>query len=298
MSLFGALTTATTALSTQQAAIQVTGNNIANVGNTNYAREQAVVTPNVSTEIKQGVYVGSGVDITDVHREVDDALNNRLRGSVSDNQAAQTTATYVGQVQSTLNALSGSDLSDQMNTFFDSWSTLANEPTDDGQRQVVVQEGANLANYAQTLDGQLKRVGRERQPGAAEADEHGQRPRVADRQPERPDRHRRGVGRRAGRGAPGPAGHGPEPAVAADERDVRRAADRHGQRVRRQPATGRRADEPRAVAVDRLRRGRRADPDRHVRRQRRDRPDHQRSARRAPGRAGPGSPTRGGGSAR
>ncbi len=159
MSLFGALSTATTALAAQQAAIQVTGNNIANVGNVNYAREQAVITPNVSTEIAGNIYVGDGASVTDVQRQVDDALNNRLRGATSDNQAAQTTATYVGQVQSTLNALSGSDLSDQMNTFFDSWSTLANDPTSAGQRQVVVQEGANLANYAQTLDGQLTALG-------------------------------------------------------------------------------------------------------------------------------------------
>ena len=45
MSLLGALNTGKTALAVQQAAIQVTGNNIANAGNADYTRQVASVTP-------------------------------------------------------------------------------------------------------------------------------------------------------------------------------------------------------------------------------------------------------------
>jgi flagellar hook-associated protein 1 FlgK len=155
MSLFDALNTATSALAVDQAGITVTGNNIANVGNANYSRETATVTPSQDTEVQPGIFVGTGVDLTSVQRQVDSALNSRLRGSQSDNSSAQTTANWVGQVQSTLNALSGSDLSAQLSTFFTGWSNLANNPTDSGLRQVVIQNGQNTAGYLQNLDGQL-----------------------------------------------------------------------------------------------------------------------------------------------
>ena len=154
-SLTSALNIANSALNAEQASINVTGNNIANVGNANYSREVAQLTPNNDIQYQPGQFIGTGVDLTDVQRQVDDALNSRLRSSSSDASAATTSQTWVGQVQSTLNALSGSDLSSQMSTFFTGWSNLANDPTDSGQRQVVIQNGENLANYVQTLNTQL-----------------------------------------------------------------------------------------------------------------------------------------------
>ena len=155
MSLFSALSTASSALSVDQTEINVTGNNIANVGNANYSREVADVTPALEQELQPGTFIGTGVDLTGVSRQVDEALNGRLNSATSDSSAASTTENWIGQVQSTLNALSGNDLSAQMSTFFTGWSNLANNPTDSGQRQVVLQNGANLASYIQGLSGQL-----------------------------------------------------------------------------------------------------------------------------------------------
>jgi len=157
-SLFSALQTANSALGVEQAAITVTGNNIANVGNANYSREVAETSPALDIQTQPGQFIGTGVDLTDVQRQVDDALNSRLRSSNSDSSAAQTTSTWVGQIQSTLGALSGNDLSSQMSTFFTGWSNLANNPTDPGQRQVVLQDGANLATYVQGLNTQLNQL--------------------------------------------------------------------------------------------------------------------------------------------
>ncbi len=155
MSLFDALSTATSALAVDQAALTVTGNNIANVGNPDYARQIATLTPAPDEQLKQGIFVGTGVNLTSVQRQIDEALNGRLRSSQSDNASAQTTSNWVGQIQSTLNALSGSDLSAQLSTFFTGWSNLANDPTNSGLRQVVLQNGSNTAGYLRNLDGQL-----------------------------------------------------------------------------------------------------------------------------------------------
>jgi flagellar hook-associated protein 1 FlgK len=45
-----------------------------------------------------------------------------------------------------------------MSSFFTSWSNLANNPTDTGQRQVVLQSGTNLASYVNGLSSQLNQL--------------------------------------------------------------------------------------------------------------------------------------------
>ena len=142
-------------MAAQQAAMQVTGNNIANAGNVNYDEEQATLTETPSTQYGDGISIGNGVDLTAVQRQVDNALNERLRSSMSDNSSATASQSWLTQVESAFNALSGQDVGSQMNTFLSDWSNLANSPTDNGQRQVVLQDGQTLATSFQTLSGQL-----------------------------------------------------------------------------------------------------------------------------------------------
>lgn len=155
MSLIGALNTGKTALAVQQAAIQVTGNNIANAGNADYSREVVSLAPSLTQQIQSGVFIGTGVDLTAIQRQVDDALLSRLRQSMSDSAHADANQQWLGQVESVFNALSGQDLSSKMSTFFNDWSTLAGKPTDVGQRQLVLQNGANLAGYFKNMKNQL-----------------------------------------------------------------------------------------------------------------------------------------------
>lgn len=155
MSLIGALSTGQSALATAQASIQVIGNNISNAGNANYSEETVQTNEAGEQQIKQGVYVGLGVDLTSIQRQVDNALDGRLNGSNSDSQAAQTTEQWLTQVQSTFNALGTDNLSSSMSSFFNSWSTLANSPQDAGQRQIVIRQGQALAQQFNSTQQQL-----------------------------------------------------------------------------------------------------------------------------------------------
>lgn len=145
MSLIGALNAGQTGLSVSQASIQTTGNNISNSGNADYVRERTDQSPASDQQIQQGVFVGTGVNLTDIKRQIDEALNSRLRSSISDNQSAATSQQWLDQVQSVFNALGTNNLQTSMSTFFNSWSTLANSPSDNGQRQIVLQNGQSLA---------------------------------------------------------------------------------------------------------------------------------------------------------
>jgi flagellar hook-associated protein 1 FlgK len=155
MSLTGALNIGRSALSVQQAALQVTGNNIANAGNADYTRQTASLTPNRDQELRPGVFLGQGVNLEGVRRQIDEALQGRLRGSFSDSESSSTMEQWLGRVEATFNELGDDDLSTRLSKFFGSWSNLANQPQDSGLRQVVLQEGEAVANWFNDLRGQL-----------------------------------------------------------------------------------------------------------------------------------------------
>ena len=95
MSLVSALNIGSTALAVAQAQIQTTGNNIANAGNANYTRETTTLADNSEQQIEPGVFLGTGVDLTGVQRQVDSALTARVNSAVSDNQSANTTSQWI-----------------------------------------------------------------------------------------------------------------------------------------------------------------------------------------------------------
>jgi flagellar hook-associated protein 1 FlgK len=155
MSLNGALSIGQTAMAASQASLQVIGNNVANVANPNYADEVAQISSNPDQQLGPNLFVGTGVDLSSVQRQVDEALNTRLNSSISDNQAANVSQQWSGQIQSIFNALGSNSLDSQFNSFMNDWSQLANSPTDSSQRQVVVQDGSALAQQFNNLDSQL-----------------------------------------------------------------------------------------------------------------------------------------------
>ena len=155
MSLIGALNIGSSALAVSQTQIQTTGNNLANGNTPGYTRQVAGQTALPTQQIHTGIFVGTGVDLTGIQRQIDQALESRLRGAASDGSAADSTQQWLGRVESTFNALSGNDLSTQLSTFFNSWSNLANTPQNAGLRQVVLSNGDTVAKTFQSLRGQL-----------------------------------------------------------------------------------------------------------------------------------------------
>jgi flagellar hook-associated protein 1 len=155
MSLIGALNIGKSALATHQAALQVTGNNIANAGNPGYTRQTASVVPGRDQQLRPGIFVGTGVDLSAVQRQIDEALEGRLRGSISAEHGAATMQQWLGRIEAVFNELTDDDLSTQLSHFFNAWSNLANKPTDVNLRQIVLQAGESVARWMQGLRGDL-----------------------------------------------------------------------------------------------------------------------------------------------
>ena len=158
MSLINALNVGKSALAVHQAAIGVTSNNVANAGNPDYTRQVARIVPGQEQYLKPGVLVGSGVNLIAVERQIDEALEGRIRGSISDGQAALVRQQWLGRVEAIFNELADDDLSTLMSTFFNSWSNLANNPGDIGLRQVVLQNGDTLAGAIRSQRRQISGI--------------------------------------------------------------------------------------------------------------------------------------------
>ena len=158
MSLLGALSLGGSSLAAQQAGLEVTGNNIANAGTDGYSRQSVHLQPGDPQQLAPGKFLGTGVNIASIERQANAAINESLRDATSGQNGAQTLDTLLSRVEGTFGALNDNDLSARMTTFFNGFSTLANNPGDAAQRSVVVQNGASLADYMQSLRGQLSAI--------------------------------------------------------------------------------------------------------------------------------------------
>ncbi len=151
MSLNSALQIGRSALLSHQAAIEVTGNNLANSATRGYHRQTIGLQPIQGQEVYSGIFIGRGVQIESILRHVNDALEGRIRGSIADQGGAGVSADILAQVEALQNELSDTDLSSQLSAFFNSMSELANRPQDNSLRSLVVQQGNTLASQVRTM---------------------------------------------------------------------------------------------------------------------------------------------------
>lgn len=139
------------ALLTYQSALQVVGQNITNAGSANYARQTPVLTGIPGVRLPEGFVSGGGVQMSALRRNVDEALENRLRQGISDEESALVEQQVLGRIEALFNELSDYDLSSLLNQFFNSWSDVQNTPQDMSARGVVLTTGSSLAETFQRM---------------------------------------------------------------------------------------------------------------------------------------------------
>lgn len=147
MSLTGAIQIAKSALTTSQLGLQVASQNLANIANPSYTRQTALL-QSVRGQASDRFSAGRGVQIRAIQRQVDNALQARLRNGIADEQAADRQLAVANQLENVLNELTGYDLSTQLNEFFGSWSDAANLVNSNA---TVVEQGDRLASFMRGL---------------------------------------------------------------------------------------------------------------------------------------------------
>jgi len=155
MGLTSALQVGRSGLLSAQAALQVAGNNLANITTEGYHRTDAQLTAARAEEVGRGIFIGSGVQITAITRLVDEALETRLRGAVGEESAARVQQDLFSEIEAIENELSSVDLSTRLATFFNAWSDLANNPQDLSLRTLITEEAATLTEFIQGIRGEF-----------------------------------------------------------------------------------------------------------------------------------------------
>ncbi len=147
--LTGALQIGRSALLAYQSALQVVGNNISNAGSPGYTRQTPVMTPSTGVLLPEGFTPGGGVALEALRRNVDHSLENRLRAAIGQQSGSVVEQQVLGQLEGVLHELTDTDLSTLLQEFFNSCSSLQNQPHDLAARGMVLTAADSLIREIQ-----------------------------------------------------------------------------------------------------------------------------------------------------
>lgn len=151
MGLSNALTIGRSGLLAHQTAIEVAGNNLANMATPGYKKQRVELNSARPQEIAYGKFIGQGVELGAISRQVNEALEGRLRTALGDTRGSAISYQMYEQVEAIQYELSDIDLSTRTSEFFNAWSRLASNPQDTAMRTLVLQEASTFADFAQTI---------------------------------------------------------------------------------------------------------------------------------------------------
>ena len=165
-----ALSVMTGALDADQEALNVVANNVANANTTGYTEEKPDWQENAPISVG-GVLVGDGVMETGATSQRDRVLEERLDQQQQMASASSTRLTALNNMQALFTPDSGSssatagDIGSDITSFFDSFSSLESDPTDNALREQVLSSASTLAgdisSAASSLNGQSAAINQE-----------------------------------------------------------------------------------------------------------------------------------------
>lgn len=144
------------ALNSLQRAISTTGNNIANVNTEGYSRQEVEFASRTPNRIG-GVTLGTGVEISSIRRAYDQFLTQDVQARTSSSGYYSLYSTTAEQIDN-LMADPATSISSAMDQFFAAMEAVANSPTSQPERQVLLSEAGTLANRFNYVDARLSEL--------------------------------------------------------------------------------------------------------------------------------------------
>ncbi|GFO53253.1 flagellar hook-associated protein 1 [Geomonas sp. Red276] len=166
MSISSLFDIAASGVAAQRFAMEVTGENIANVNTTGYARQQVMLQTGPITTGSNGFPMASGVEVQGVRRAYDGMLQQQIVNGNSTYQQNLTRQSALEQIQPSLNELSTDGLGSAVAKFFSAWHDLSTNPGGTAERQALMtatnvmtddfhQVSSTLSGVAQNADTSL-----------------------------------------------------------------------------------------------------------------------------------------------
>ncbi|SDC83976.1 flagellar hook-associated protein 1 FlgK [Sanguibacter gelidistatuariae] len=146
MSTFSGLSTALSSLTTQRQALEIAGQNIANVNTVGYTRQRldtaSVGAGQGATLFSQGSLIGNGVQATGVSRLGDLFMDARVRTTTSSASYLAARTDAYKRLESTIAEPGDNGISKQLDDFWATWQDMVASPGSAAVGQVLL-EGAN-----------------------------------------------------------------------------------------------------------------------------------------------------------
>jgi len=150
------LSIAGNSVKTNQAALAIVGNNIANANTEGYVRQELDVRESLPTRAGT-VVLGTGAIAVGVKRAYDSLLESSLRSSFSDLRSQMPVIDYTHQVIDLLGNEDAS-LTSALDQFFSSFRELGLDASSELRRNVVISESQGLASRLNELASQLRSI--------------------------------------------------------------------------------------------------------------------------------------------
>jgi len=153
MSLFGTMWVALSGLQAQQAGVQTSTNNVANINTPGYSRQLPVLQE--AAPILQGnLVLGGGVNVEGIQSLRSDLLNMQINDETQQQSNSQTYVNAMNQVQ-TLFPDDTTGIGAQISAFFQSLNNLSSNPSDLTLRGNVLTAAGNMASAFNNTASQL-----------------------------------------------------------------------------------------------------------------------------------------------
>lgn len=160
ISTYLTLNTALSGVEAAQEELDTTGQNITNANTPGYEQQTVnlVESPslNIAGSAADGaMQLGTGVNATGISNAGDPYLDAAWRQTNASSSGANTTQTFMQQIQTALNEPSTTGLSAQLSTFWSDWNQLSDNPNSSAAQQAVVQQGQTVAESFNSLSHEL-----------------------------------------------------------------------------------------------------------------------------------------------
>ncbi|NGZ05635.1 MAG: flagellar hook-associated protein FlgK [Magnetococcales bacterium] len=144
MSLVNLLNVSKLGIFASQGTLQTISHNISNANTPGFSRQAVDL---VSVPGNQSIGGGTGVQIADVRRQVDQLVDRRLEMGTGELGRLQTRERYTKMIEDVFNDMDGNGLSEGLTAFFDAADTLADNPGNAVARFQVVSKAQGVATH-------------------------------------------------------------------------------------------------------------------------------------------------------
>lgn len=141
-----------------QGALQVVGNNLSSAASPDYTRLTPGLDPLQGSLIGRDLQPGAGVALTSIQRNVDEALNARVRTAIGTEASAVQQRAALTRVESFFDTLNGTDISSRLTGFYRSFDDVQNTPEDSATRELAISSGVQLAGALQDVRRQFSQL--------------------------------------------------------------------------------------------------------------------------------------------